>query len=380
MLMTRNGLAGRKWSWTDAGWGGDWLGVHDAESNKLAFTEMKTAYLAHGPCLTDVRYEGCYGRHREVDVAATVRTLRTDDYARTFHTLSYEFRRTLSAGSAWLFKMGRTGGLVTPQIACGNGTGLIAERSVPHRLKPNQLFVDKVTLSGEGPWWIAFPGAIHTSGKDWGTGSRALVIRSYRALFDGKKSNRPTISMPVHEVQKDGRCDLDLLLVPPAGFTEFKPGDKVEMDLEWITLPRVADDYYGPNEAFRTHLAANPSSWKTVYREALGNNLHLTVDGGVATQAYPIIIQASQPEIRVDIRGGVGAVPIRFDGLETPSGYVLYQDVDGQLVPLDQSVHGNDFWQTVYDTGSNTYQLSFNLPLDGVESSRWVLKQSNHAD
>jgi hypothetical protein len=380
MLMTRNGPTGRKWSWSDAGWGGDWLGVHDAAGNKLAFTEMKTAYLSHGPCLTDVRYDGCYGPQREVDVAATVRTLRTDDYARTFHTLDYEFRRQLSAETGWLFKMGRTGRLVTPQIAYGNRAGLIAEHSVPMNLKPDELFVDKVTLSGDGPWWVAFPGAMHTSGKNWGTGSRALVIRSYRAVFGDESYNSPTISMPAHRVQKDGRCDLDLLLVPPERVAEFKPGDTVEMDLEWITLPRVADDYYGPNEAFRTHLAANPRSWKTVYREARGNDLKLTVDGGVATHTYPIIIQASQPKVTVDIQGGVGAVPIRFDGLETSSGYVLCQDVDGRLVPLDQSVHGNDYWQTVYDTGYNTYQMSFNLPLDGVESSRWVLKQTNRAD
>jgi hypothetical protein len=104
----------------------------------------------------------------------------------------------------------------------------------------------------------------------------------------------------------------------------------------------------------------------------------VTVDGGVVTHNYPIIIQALQPDIKIDIWGGVGAVPIRFDGLETASGCVLYQNVNGQLVPLDQSVHGNDFWQTVYDTGSNSYQMSFNLPLDGVVSSKWVLKQTNH--
>ena len=380
MLMTRNGLTGRKWSWTDAGWGGDWLGVHDARDNKLAFTEMKTAYLAHGPCLTEVRYNGCYGPHREVDVAATVRTLRTDDYARTFHTLAYDFRREVSATTAWLFKMGRTGHLVTPQIAYGNIAGLSAEHAVPLFLKPGALFVNKVTLSGEGPWWVAFPGAIHTSGKDWGTGSRALVIRSYRALFDGKIYNSPTLSMPVHKVQKDGRCDLDLLLVSPESVTEFKPGDMVEMDLQWITLPRVAHDYYGPNEAFRTHLTANPCSWKTVYREAQGNDLRVTVDGGVAINTYPIIVQASQRDIKVNIRGGVGAVPLRFDGLQTPSGYVLFRDIDGRLVSLDQSVHGNDYWQTACDARSDTYQMSFNLPSDGLESSQWVLKQTHRPD
>ncbi|UCG49901.1 MAG: hypothetical protein JSU94_08975, partial [Phycisphaerales bacterium] len=380
MLMTRNGPKGRKWSWTDAGWGGDWLGVRDASGNKLAFTEMKTAYLSHGPCLTEARYNGCYGPHREADVAATVRTLRTDDYARTFHMLNYQFRRELSAEKAWLFKMGRTGSLVTPRIAYGNEAGLIIEQEVPLNLKPDELFVNKTALSGEAPWWVAFPGAFHINGKNWGTGSRALVIRSYRASFGGRTQNRPTISMPVHKVQKDGRSDLDLLLVPPEGVTQFRPGDKVEMDLEWITLPRVADDYYGPNEAFRTHLALNPRSWKTVYREAKGNDLSVAAEGGVVTGTYPIIIQASQPKVIVEIRGGVGAVPIRFDGLETSSSYALYRDFNGQRVPLDQSVHGNDYWQTDYDAASNTFRMSFNLPLDGIESSRWVFEQTNHSN
>jgi hypothetical protein len=380
MLMTRNGLKGRKWSWTDAGWGGDWLGIHDASGHKLAFTEMKTAYLSHGPCLTEVRYDGCYGPERDVDVVATVRTLRTNDYARTFHMLDYQFCSKLSADTAWLFKMGRTGALVTPQIAYGNEAGLIAEQEVPLNLKPDELFVDKVKLSGEGPWWVAFPGALHLSGKNWGTGSRALVIRSYRAVFDGRPQKRPTISMPVHKVQRDGRCDLDLLLIPPEGVKQFKPGDKVEMDLEWITLPRVADDYYGPNEAFRTHLVANPCSWKTVYREAFGNDLNITLDGGAATHNYPIIIQASRPEVRVEISGGVGVVPIRFDGLQTASDYRLYRDVNGQLISLDQSVHGKDYWQTDYDAASNTFGMSLNLPLDGIDSSRWVFKQMQNTD
>lgn len=374
MLMTRNGLQGRKWRWTDAAWGGDWLGVHDAMGNKLAFTQMKTAYLAHGPCLTEVRYDGCYGAERSVGVAATVRTLRTDDYARTFHTLDYEFRQKLAARSAWLFKMGRTPNFVTPQIAYGNRDGLIAEYDVPRDMKPDELCVDGVTLSGGAPWWVAFPGTVHTNGRTWGTGDRALVIRSYRARFGGKSYTRPTISMPVHKVQADGRCDLDLLLVAPKGVTEFEPGDTVEMDMEWITLPRMADDYYGPNEAFRAHLAANPRSWKTVYREARGNDLKLNVQGGRTTRTYPIIIQALQPGVTVDIKGGVGAVPIRFDGVNSPTGYRLYHAIAGRLVPLDQSVHGNDFWQTDYDPGTNTYRISYNLPLDGVASSRWVFK------
>ena len=375
MLMARNGPEGKKWNWTDGGWGGDWLSTTDDNGQKLFFSEMKTAYLAHGPCLTEVRYDGNYGSQREVGLQAMVRTLRTDDYARTFHTLRYEFQRQVPADKGWLFKMGRTGHLVTPTIAYGNGSGLTAEMEVPKNRKPSELVVDRVTLEGNGPWWVGFPGAYFINDKDWGTGSRALVIRSYRAILGGKTYTRPTISMPVNRVQPDGRLDLDLLLAAPGGVSQFQPGDSVAMDLEWITLPRVADDYYGPNEAFRKHLEDNPRSWKTVFREAKGNDLRVKVSGGKLAGTYPVIVQTSASETTVEISGGVGMVPIRFEGLASAKGYALYQDVDGKLVQLDQSVHGNDFWQTDFDAQSGTFKLSYNLPLNGLENSKWILKR-----
>lgn len=373
-LMLRNGLDGEKWNWTDAAWGGDWLGVNDAEGHKLTFSGLKTAYMAHGPCMTEARYHGFYGSHREVGLRATVRTLRTDDYARTFHTIDYTFGDELAIAQGWLFKMGG-GRLLTPRIAYGNGAGVIAQHEVPRRLKRGELFVDKVPLSGDGPWWIAFPGSTPLGRGDWGTGSRALIIRSYLGSFGGKAVEAPTISMPVHRVQADGRLDLNLLLVPPPGVGGFKPGDQLAMDLEWVTLPRTADDYYGPNEAFRKHLADNPRSWKTVYREAAGNDLKVKVTGGTVLKRYPIIVQAEADNMTVEIEGGVGFAPIRFEGLRSATEYTLQQRVGDKLISLDQSVHGNDFWQTDYDPRTSTYKMSFNLPLDGKEASTWVLER-----
>ncbi len=102
----------------------------------------------------------------------------------------------------------------------------------------------------------------------------------------------------------------------------------------------------------------------------------MDVTGGTVTHRYPLIIQATAPEITVEISGGIGQVPIRFDGLATAAGYVLYEENDGQLTALDQSVHGNDFWQTDLDPRTDTYRLGFNLPLDGKPTSRWVLKRN----
>ncbi len=373
MLMARNGLKGKKWGWTDAGWGGDWIAVKRSGKDKLMPTELKTTYLAHGPCLTDVHYNGYYGKNRDFSMDARIATLRTDDYSRSFQKFSYRFEKGIAANNSYLFRQGRTGGQVTPMIAYGNRDGLIAQHKVPGNLKVNSMFKENIVLTGPAPWWVAFPGARSTRGKDWGTGYRALIIRSFKAVHGGKEHNNPTIAFPVFQVNKKARLsNLDLYLTVPKGVTKFMPGDAVDMDLEWITLHRVAADYYGPNEAYRKHLAANPTSWKTTLREAVGNDLKITVTGGKLVNSYPVIVTATGPEVKVTIKGGVGAVPIRFEGLPS-NKFKLYRLQGNSRKALDQSDNGNDFWQTDYDPASNTYKMTFNLPLDGIKESTWLL-------
>lgn len=377
MLMARNGLTGQKWEWTDAGWGGDWFEMLDTEGNKLAFKDLRTAYLAHGPCLTDVRYAGFYGARREVALRADVHTLRTDDYARTLQRFRYTFNVSAANTNISFYRQGKTDHYVTPKVAYGNRDGLLAEQDVPVGLKAGQCIIDRLTLEGKGPWWIAFPGAKNTDGRSWGTGYRALVIRSYTATINGKSYTQPTvsfpISVPVHG-PKTETSNVDLLVVPPREVTTFNPGDVIEMDVEWITLHRQADDYYGPNETYRTHLVEQPSSWKTTYREALGNDLRVTVRGGQVLNRYPILIHVEESVVDVTIDGGVGYVPIRFAGLSSVAQAALFNVVDGKEVTLDQSVHGHDFWQVGYDEGSRTYQVTYNLPLDQMPRSTWRLK------
>jgi len=367
MLMTRNGIDGKKWSWTDAGWGGDWLNIQDDSQEKFFQNSLKTAYISQGPCLTDVRHEGYYGKNKEVDFRARVQTLRTDDYSRTFQTLSYRFTRDVSAKKIWLFKLGRTGHYATPKIAYGNSGECIEDLDVAETLKKNQLFLDNVELGGSGPWWVALPGAIHTSGRDWGTGYRALIIRDFQAHIGGRTYTRPTISAPVFSA---GPPNLDIELLPPAGITDFTKDDNVELYLELITLPRVAQDYYGPNEAFRKHLTDNPSSWKTTYREAKGNDLDVIATGGMVLQEYPLVIQVEESEVIVTIEGGVGSVPVCFEGLQSRSGHRLYQVINGKRIPFDQSIHGNDFWQTDYDLAQKTWSITYNINVDSSSRLR----------
>lgn len=374
MLFTRAGRDGAMWGWSDAGWGGDWLSVRDPGDRKLPLHDLKAAYLAHGPCLTDVRYAGGYGPRHEVGLKAQVQTLRTDDHARTIHRLAYTFHAEAEAATTRFFSQGGGYGYVTPAIAYGNRDGLVAETAVPPDAKPGVQLVDRLTLPGGGPWWVAFPDA-STRSPTQGAGSRGLVIRSYSGTFGGTTFSRPTITMPVAKVRGDGGgADAHLHIVPPAEVERIRPGDRVELEVEWITLPRVADDYYGPNEAFRAHLAEHPGSWQTVFREAAGNALDVTAAGGTVLRTYPIVIRAEAPQVTVTIKGGVGCVPIRFEGLPAANSHRLFRLVDGEERLLDQSVHGNDFWQVDRDDAGG-FSRAYNLPLDGVAESTWILRE-----
>jgi hypothetical protein len=371
LLMARQGIHGRKWGWTEAGWGGDWLNIQDIRQKKYFWTELKTAYLAHGPCLTDVRYEGCYGANREVDFSARVQTLRTDDHSRVFQTLTYTFARDVVARKIWLFKLGRTYHYHTPRIAYGNSAGLLSEKDAPNTLEPGELVLDNVALSGTAPYWVALPGATSTR-DDKPNGYRALIIRQYEVITGGKTYTNPNLNAPVYRSEP---TNLDIELLPPPGVKEFHRGDRIALDLELVTLPREVDDYYGPNEAFRQHLEDNPSSWKTTFREAKGNDLSVEVSGGKKLRNYPLVIQVEKPEVTLTISGGIGAVPVRFVGLEASQGFGLYQVVNDERQRLDQSVHGHDFWQTDCDAVTKTYSASFNLPLDGLKRSQWLFTQ-----
>ena len=140
-----------------------------------------------------------------------------------------------------------------------------------------------------------------------------------------------------------------------------------------IVVGLVKKVNYGPDKAFRKHVTENPASWKTTYREAKGNDLKVNVEGGTLLRNYPIIIKTDNDEVTIDIEGGIGAVPIRFENLKS-ADVLLFQVINGKELKLDQSVHGNDFWQTDYDALTNPFKVTFNLQLDYISKFLWILR------
>jgi hypothetical protein len=141
----------------------------------------------------------------------------------------------------------------------------------------------------------------------------------------------------------------------------LEPGDYIEATLEHIIMPQFAKDYYGPNDALRTALTKDENTWRMIKREALGNDRVIEMKRGKLQRTQPAItISTEDDQAEFTLAGGLGYVPITFTGLHSPRGHALFIDDK----PLNQGIHGNDFWQTDYDAESKTWSQTFNIPVD----------------
>jgi hypothetical protein len=61
-----------------------------------------------------------------------------------------------------------------------------------------------------------------------------------------------------------------------------------------------------------------------------------------------------------------------WDGIDK-----LCETVNDKPLELNQAVEGDNFWQTNHNSVTNTYRLTYNIPLDGKPSIRWVLRKFN---
>ena len=368
-LYFREGLKGNTLRWTEAGWGGDWLIAYDQNKNKLCYNDMKTIISAQGPCFAEILFKGYYGNERSIEVESTVNIVRADDYARVFFELRYKFLKTVSAKDSSFLAMAST--IEVPKVAYGNLHGLVKEH-LSANYKTEIPPLKNFSVGGSSPWWVSTPES-HRVRKVRPDGYSSLIVRSMDSSFGGKSYHFPAFSL-MH--QSTSGNQLHAHIVAPEEIKEFMAGDRVHLNVEWIMLPRIADDYFGPNQTFRKHLEENPKSWQTVYREAKGNHLKVKASGGSIIKNYPLIIKAeSTHEIQLEIEGGVGYVPVRFEGLATDRGYTLHQIINNTEVALDQSSPlGNDFWQTDFDVPSKSYKRSYNICLDETPISKWVLR------
>ncbi len=369
LLTLPQGRTAKLWGWADNSGGGDFLMWLDATGRYQPMRATRTDYRAYGPCLTDVSYtEETAGG--ELAARMDVSLPRSDDYLRTFFHLRYAVRDRMSWQRLAFFQLGSDFYNEAPsrRVAVGDENGL-REEWEPKRA--NGMFDRSgLALSGPQPW-------VSVHGLDRGAlspgraaASRGLIVRAWRAVLGGQPAPQPHVSFFSTEWGK-GNHRTVVELAPPPAVTELLPGDFVEADLELVVFPADAAAYYGPDQTFRAALARDADTWRLVHREAAGNSLRTQARHGRMVTPYPMVIEVDAGQRgTIEVHGGLGYVPVTFTGLAQPRGYRLF--LDGRRV--NQSVHGNDFWQTDYDPAKQDWRMTFNVQLGADSPATHILR------
>jgi len=349
-------MNGKPWGWTDNVGGGDFFRLFDSSGNRMVHRSMDANYRRYGPCLTEVVYSGKIGAG--IQHSETVSLTRTDEFVRATYRVRLDVGEPIDFSRFVIFQIGAdTYNFSQPgKFALGNESGLVAEwTSHPggdaYQTEPREA-------AGKIPWI-----SLHESGpsrppkRDGAWANRGIVIREWKARLGGKDAPPWIAEYGTTTITHDSST---IDIVSPPGVTRFEKGDFVEATIEYIIMPQFADDYYGPNKALHTALEKDGNTWRMIHREATGNARQVEVKTGTLERGNPDIrLSTKNNAASLVLTGGLGYVPVTITGLTQPSSYKL--TVDG--IELDQSVHGNDFWQTDFDSVSRCWSQTFNIPI-----------------
>lgn len=352
------GMRGGQWEWTCNVGGGDFLVYEDPQGRRQFLTGVKAAYLASGPNLTETHYAGITSDGR-ISAEISVSTPRCDDVNRAYHRMRYDILSPTPFSRLAFYQVGadRYNDHQFSTLARGNVDGQIEEWPAEHG--GERYLRTGIPCEGDAAWFSLHGGIRNGSHETGAWANRGLVVRSWKARLGGQDIPYPSAAVYGTE---NGIPSANIEIVPPPGVTQLESGDYIAAEFELLIVPAGTEDYYGPNQALRAHLAEHANTWAPVHRLAQGNHLDVQVKRGQLLHQYPVTV-CVDPRSRIaefEIRGGVGYVPITIAGLPGPNSGVL--ECDG--VPIDQSVHGGDFWQADRDAAAGSYSITYNVCLD----------------
>lgn len=346
-----------RWYWTHNHGGGDFFRFFDPAGNRLPHSRVKAVTQKSGPCLTSACYTGEI-QNTGVYFSETVSIARTDDLVTGTFRIRMDATKPVDFSRFVIFQIGADSYTSLPEkkIAVGDKNGLV--KAWDAQWGGNEYKGAPIELPGTAAWVSLYDPSI-PEGDTGARVNRAIIIRKWEARLGGKDA---PLLVAEHGLSTRWKKTSTIDLVPSPGVTRLEPGDFVEATIEMALIPRDADQYYGPNQELRSALQANPNSWKLAHRQAAGGDLTITPVHGTHTGTYPgVFFSAANNRAEFTLEGGVGFVPITISNLDSHDGHILM--IDGQ--PLDQSVHGNDFWQTNYNPKSRNWSRTYNIPSQG---------------
>ncbi|AQQ72242.1 hypothetical protein SMSP2_02623 [Limihaloglobus sulfuriphilus] len=362
-----------KWSWTNNVGGCDFLAYWNGGGERQYNRNMKTLHKKNCPVITEAIYSG--DNSGAIDMKCTAGLYRSDDIVRAVYKLRYDVTNNLPvdaspAGNSKriaFFQLGADNynNHNFNKMARGDINGMIEEWNPVKG--GNDYSRVAIPCTGETPWFSLHEANSKDTSVYGAWANRGLVIREYSARLGGVETQTPLVS--VYGTENGGYKSANLELSVPDNITELIPGDYLEAQIVYLIVPQYAEDYYGPNTQLNAALAANPDSWEIIYRETAGNDVQIQMIRGRLVQNYPLIVKVCGGA-EFEITGGIGYFPITIENLPASKGYRLEQNILGEWIPIDQSVHGSDFWQCNYDAACRSWSLSFTVPFDTENDQR----------
>ena len=366
MVWGMGELPQRQWSWTHNVGGGDFLVLR--QEGKLQYlSAQKTTYRSQGPVLTDVSYTG---ETPDGSIRSSIKTQswRSNDFVRGLYSIRYDVVKPVEQFDRLaLFQLGadQYNTNIFTTISRGNMAGL-AETWTPE-MGGKKYIREATPFDGEQPW-IAFTGSSKNpppfiKEDDLGAwANRGLVLRSWKANL-----HNAIVETPHYAIYGSANGDLPSAVAEislPPDCKQLVPGDFVEFQVEMVIMPVRAEEYYGPNEAFRAALAAHPDSWEPFHREAAqGQAIAMPISGELVNPS-PIAIRSTDGNtVAVDLYDGAGFAPITFQGLKAHAPFELKITTPNGTQTLRSTDAQAPFWQTDFDPKTNTWSLTFTLDL-----------------
>lgn len=359
LLLSTTG--GTRWSWTGNVGGADFFRYFRANRNRGYNTRIRTKFKSHGPNLTQVTNAGL-SDDGKIDFSYTSQLTRTDDIVRIFYRFRMKVNSPAPIEDYIFYQVGGEGYHYghNAKFAVGSEAGLVREWNATYGT--NRYIGGKQELTGAIPWV-----SLHDIAQEGDTrmANRGFIIRSWQARLGGKDNARPHYAEWSVSTGHGGRGSI-INIVPPPDVAQFEPGDSLDAVVEYCVVPKQADHYYGTNRNLINALQANPNSWNIIHREAVKNNLPVTVTSGRLISRHPIRILTDGVGAAFSVEGGLGYIPVTFTGLKDYRDPKLFvkNSPDGAKTLIDQATEGRDFWQADFVPESGTWDITFNVDLD----------------
>ncbi len=369
--------ADERWSWTGNVGGADFLRYRAADEPGLIrrLGRVRSTYHAPGPNLTDVEYSGVTSDGR-IEANLRVQLGRTDDMVRAWYHLEYTFHEDVRYDRLAFFQMAadRYGDNDFAHVAWGSADGVVEDREIlDHRATGYADVAERgIPLVGPSPWVMLYDNRRLDGAPPEHFADVAYVVRDFEARIGGQVVEVPHLSLN-RTFNRYSQYGLELGL-PYEPDAVIPAGSVVRATVEYLVPPADKAVYYGASD----WLASLPAdAWRTpamAVRLASGGALAVDAAVGAVRRVHPVEVDAEAASVaaEVTLSGGLGYVPITFHGLPRHDGWRLEVASGPVWTPLDQSVHGNDYWQASRDDATGTWSLTFNVPNGGERRYRLV--------